>query len=161
MRASVLIRRLLPTALAFLLLALFAEAEEPCMTIQSVSYVELCPDGTTQIYVSIVTDGCHIYAKFDDCAGNYHEWWFDVLRPAGPGTGDRKLDAALGEVRGEFMAMRARPRRTDKDVHAFLDKAIRRLARQTGSGKGKIKFNAATKLETAEFLQRIRNTQEK
>ena len=76
-------------------LAAAAEPDQPCMTIQSVSEVRWCADTVTQSYFSVISDGCHIYVKYDGCDGVYREWWFNVVSGARMKTGHKKLDFVL------------------------------------------------------------------
>jgi hypothetical protein len=157
------------TSLLLLALSLFflpdnINADVPCNTIQSVSYVWPCPNGN-QGYFSYCSDGCHVYIKYDDCMGFYHEWYYSTNRNIKPKTGDKEVDNLFNIVITDFNLLSVKKSTTNKDVMSFLKFSIDKVVKRINIGidyvrkpvKGKVSFNTAPQKEIDKFLELIKN----
>lgn len=155
---------------SLLLLALFMlflpkniNADVPCNTIQSVSYVWPCANGN-QGYFSYCSDGCHVYIKYDDCMGVYHEWYYSTSRNIKPKTSDKEVDNLFNIVINDFNLFLVKKNATNKDVTLFLKTSIDKVSKRINIGidyarkpvKGKVSFNAAPQKEINKFMELIK-----
>ena len=136
-------------------------AEEPCMTVQAVSYVWSCPGGG-QGYFSITTDGCHVLVKYESCSGRYREFLFGILSTYNPNTGNGNLNELLGFVHNESEQLQTKKGRTNSDIKIFLNNTIVKVQKgkyldeieKINEGiKGKISINYANQDEISAFEQ--------
>jgi len=157
-------------AASLLMIALFlfsipenVKADIPCNTIQSVSYAWPCPNGN-QGYFSYCSDGCHVYIKYDDCMGIYHEWYYSANRNIKPKTGDKEVDYLFNIVINDFNLLLVKKKTTNKDVMSFLKISINKVSKRINIGidyakkpvKGKVSFNTAPQKEIDKFLEFIK-----
>lgn len=157
------------TSLLLIALLLFSipenvNADVPCNTIQSVSYVWSCPNGN-QGYFSYCSDGCHVYIKFEGCMSNYHEWYYSASRNINPKTGDKEVDNLFNIVINDFNLLLVKKNTTDKDVMSFLKSSIDKVSKRINIGidyvrkpvKGKVSYNVASQNDIDKFLELIKD----
>jgi hypothetical protein len=158
-------------AASLLMIALFlfsipknVNADVPCNTIQSVSYIWPCANGN-QGYFSYCSDGCHVYIKYDDCTGAYHEWYYSANRHIKPKTGNKEVDNLFNIVLNDFNSLLAKKNATNKDVMSFLKSSIDKVSKRINIGidyarkpvKGKVSFNTAPQKEINKFMELIKD----
>jgi len=114
------------------------KSEEPCMTINAISYVWSCPDGS-QGYFSITTDGCHVLIKYESCRGRYREWFLSYVNPnqTNPNSGEISIDNLINTLSQDFKKVYSKKTKTDSDVSSFVNTAIKKASETIGQN-GKI-----------------------
>jgi hypothetical protein len=114
------------------------KSEEPCMTINAVSYLWDCPDGSHG-YFSIFTDGCHVLIKYEPCGGRFREWFFSYLNPnqTNPSCGENNIDNLIKTIAIDFKKVYSKSTKTDSDVTSFTQSAIKKASVTIGRN-GKI-----------------------
>jgi len=108
------------------------------MTINAISYVWRCPDGS-QGYFAIFTDGCHIIVKSEPCGGNYHEWFksYSVPNQINPNCGNVNIDNLIKTIFMDFNKVTSKKNRTDSDVTSFVNSSIKKASETIGQN-GKV-----------------------
>lgn len=149
-----------------------AHATQPCDTVQTMSYLWSCPDGT-QGYFSITTDGCRTLVKYEPCLavvfGGYREWLLQTNDARPPESGSVVLNQILFDLHSDLKINSSKSSNSNADIKNILErnlqkiqksKAITTLPENKNSTGGSITIRSLSNTEISSFKER-RNDQKR